>query len=387
MAHFPKTFSYTYAANGQKESFTAPDGLTYTYRYGDNNELREVNIPDIGSITIAGYQWNRPTAILYPGGGKREYEYDGLMRLRTLSAKDPGGNSLLDYSYEYDSNGNIVSKNTEHGTYSYGYDGASRLTSADNPTLDDESYSYDAVGNRTSASNADGSISHNANNELTMYGELEYTYDANGNMIEVSLSGQTMFRYHYNADNRLVKVEGGNNNTIAEYYYEPFGRRLWKDVAGTRTYFFYSDEGLIAEYDASGNEIRSYGYQPDSTWTTDPLFLKQAGTYYFYQNDHLGTPQKLVAQNGAVVWAASYSSFGEASVEVETVTNNLRFPGQYFDAETGLHYNFQRYYDPGIGRYVSADPVGFGGGDANFYNYARNNSAKNSDPLWTVSSK
>ena len=156
---------------------------------------------------------------------------------------------------------------------------------------------------------------------------------------------------------------------------------MWKDVAGTRTYFFYSDEGLIAEYDESGNELKSYGYQPDSTWTTDPLFLKQNGSYYFYQNAHLGTPQKLMAQNGAVVWSASYSAFGEATIQVETITNNLRFPGQYYDAETGLHYNYHRYYDPKIGRYVSADPIGFTDGEVNWYGYALNNPIRAFDPF------
>ncbi len=185
-------------------------------------------------------------------------------------------------------------------------------------------------------------------------------------------SGQVVFVYHYNADNRLVKVEGGNSNTLAEYYYDPFGRRVWKEVDGVRTYFFYSDEGLIAEYDVSGMELRSYGYKSDSTWTTDPLFLKQGSQYYFYHNDHLGTPQKLVAQNGSIVWSATYSAFGEANVDIETVKNNLRFPGQYSDAETGLHYNFHRYYDPIIGRYIKIDPIGFAGDDVNWYEYGWN---------------
>ena len=179
-------------------------------------------------------------------------------------------------------------------------------------------------------------------------------------------------------------VDSGNNNTLVEYSYDPFGRRLWKEVSGTRTYFFYSDEGLVAEYDENGAEIRSYGYQPDSTWTTDPLFLKQGSQYYFYQNDHLGTPQKLVAQNGSVGWSASYSAFGEASVDIGTITNNLRFPGQYYDAETGLHYNYHRYYSPGNGRYVSADPIRFVGGDVNLYNYGNCNAITLVDPtgLW-----
>ncbi len=105
-----------------------------------------------------------------------------------------------------------------------------------------------------------------------------------------------MFTYHYNAQYRLVKVEDVNGGVIAEYACDPCGGRLWKDVGGTKTYFFYADEGLAAEYDAAGNELKSYGYKPDSTWTTDPLWLKKGGEYYFYHNDHLGTPQKLERQ-------------------------------------------------------------------------------------------
>ena len=88
-------------------------------------------------------------------------------------------------------------------------------------------------------------------------------------------------------------MEDAGSNPIASYYYDPFGRRLWKEVGGVKTYFFYSDEGLISEFDGLGNEIRSYGYEPDSIWMTDPIFQKFAGEYYWYQNDHLGTSQKI----------------------------------------------------------------------------------------------
>jgi len=170
--------------------------------------------------------------------------------------------------------------------------------------------------------------------------------------------GAVVRNYLYDIDNRLVRVEDGSGSVIAEYYYDPFGRRLWKEVAGVRTYFCYADEGLVAEFDASGNQIKSYGYRPGSIWTTDPLFMEQGGRYYFYHNDHLGTPQQMTSVSGAVVWAAEYEAFGKAMVDASsTVTNNLRFPGQYYDEETGLHYNFHRYYDSGIGRYTSVDPL------------------------------
>ncbi len=102
----------------------------------------------------------------------------------------------------------------------------------------------------------------------------------------------------------------------------------------------YADEGLIGEYTATGTEIKTYGWKPGSTWGTDPLFMKIGSQYYFYHNDHLGTPQKMTSISGAVVWSATYSSFGKAVVDADsTVENNFRFPGQYCDIETGLHYN------------------------------------------------
>ena len=186
--------------------------------------------------------------------------------------------------------------------------------------------------------------------------------------------------YSYNVQNRLVRVEE-DDLLIAEYGYDPFGRRLWKEVDGVRTYFLYSDEGLVAEYDEDGEEIRSYGWQPDSTWGTDPLWLRENGEYYWYQNDHLGTPQKLVDSSGTVVWSATYTAFGEAQVGLETVTNNLRLPGQYYDAETGLQYNFHRYYDSETGRYTQTDPIGFEGDDENLYVYVWNNGMNFLDPL------
>jgi RHS repeat-associated protein len=132
--------------------------------------------------------------------------------------------------------------------------------------------------------------------------------------------------------------------------------------------------------------------------------MKIGTEYYWYHNDHLGTPQKLTTTSGAVVWSAKYTSFGKASVDTaSSITNPMRFAGQYYDHETGLHYNYHRYYDPKLGRYLRADPahskhdelkkipftVSFFQKNPqafNTYSYAGNSPIVNSDPfgLFTV---
>jgi RHS repeat-associated protein len=97
-------------------------------------------------------------------------------------------------------------------------------------------------------------------------------------------------------------------------------------------------------------------------------------------NDHLGTPQKMTDSAGVVVWAADYKPFGEVSITTSDITNNLRFPGQYFDAETGLNYNYERDYNPTLDRYVEADQVGLRSG-INLYLYANANSIRFIDPF------
>jgi RHS repeat-associated protein len=113
-----------------------------------------------------------------------------------------------------------------------------------------------------------------------------------------------------------------------------------------------------------------------------PTFLPAGSSdIRFIHGDHLGTPQRVTDEAGQVVWAASYLPFGEATVDEDpdgdgtTYELNLRFPGQYYDAESGLHYNHFRDYDPGTGRYIQSDPIGLAGG-INTYGYAEQNPLK-----------
>ena len=104
------------------------------------------------------------------------------------------------------------------------------------------------------------------------------------------------------------------------------------------------------------------------------------GKLYYVHNDHLGIPQVMTDANGTVVWHAIYNPFGKATMSVNTVELNVRFPGQYYDQETGLHYNYFRYYDPSTGRYITSDPIGLEGG-INTYAYVYDNPLRFIDPL------
>ncbi|MBT6053243.1 MAG: hypothetical protein HOI47_21350 [Candidatus Scalindua sp.] len=252
------------------------------------------------------------------------------------------------------------------------------LAYATSPTLPNETYTYDPLGKRKSAAGVTGTWSYNYNSELLSHGDASFAHDDNGNMITRTIAAQDT-SFIYDEGDRMVEVQDHNGATTAAYDYDPFGRRLWKDVGGVKTYYFYSDEGLVGEYDSSGTEIKTYGYAIGSQWGTNPLYQKVGTTYYWYHNDHLGTPQKVTDTTGTVVWSAVYDSFGKATVETSTITNNLRFPGQYYDAETDLHYNWNRYYDTATGRYMRPDPLEQNVG-VDLYRYVNNNPIRYIDP-------
>ena len=141
------------------------------------------------------------------------------------------------------------------------------------------------------------------------------------------------------------------------------------------THFVYDQGGrLIGEYDATGSPIAEYVYLAGQ-----PLAMLRGGVIYYYHTDHLGTPQALTDKDRRVVWRAGYTPFGNTIILVDEIENRLRFPGQYFDEETNLHYNWFRYYDPSIGRYARSDPIGLVGG-SNVYLYALANPLRFTDP-------
>ncbi|WP_183706589.1 RHS repeat-associated core domain-containing protein, partial [Marinobacter oulmenensis] len=378
---FAKTISYTYDAVGNIATYTNPEGVTYRYTYDLNSQVDSVDIPGAGLVNFSDYQWNQPTRIQLPGGSVIQRQYDGLQRMAENTLLDPAQQSLMNVVYGYDSVGNITGQSSEHGDYSYGYDDLYRLTGADYPQAQNETFTYDGVGNRASYNGGD-SWQYNDANQLTAKSDTTYQYNANGHMTQKTVGDETTY-YFYDGQERLVRVENSEGNVIARYGFNPLGHRLWKEVGGVRTYFFYNESGLVGEYTSAGDLIKEYQYASNSTWMTNPLFQRDSGEVYFYQNDHLGTPQRMVAKSGAVVWKASYTAFGKATLFITTISNNLRFPGQYFDQETELNHNYFRDYDPTLGRYVQSDPIGLDGG-VNTYGYVAQNPIFRKDPLGLI---
>jgi RHS repeat-associated protein len=179
---------------------------------------------------------------------------------------------------------------------------------------------------------------------------------------------------------------------IARYQYDPFGRRISKTLGAGQgaqtTWFIYSEEGLLAEVDTLGKTVRTYGWQPGTDWGTEPLWQadhasaqnSSSRTYHYLHNDHLSTPQVASDATGRSTWQALSESFGHTLERSGNRTRmNLRFAGQYFDEETGTHYNQQRDYAPGLGRYIQRDPIGLSGG-INVYGYGYGNPLAYADP-------
>jgi RHS repeat-associated protein len=172
----------------------------------------------------------------------------------------------------------------------------------------------------------------------------------------------------------IQAVEG--SNVIGEYVYNGNGQRIKKYTDnGTRCIIYHYDQNglLIAESTSTGTIKVEYIYLNGS-----PLAKIEDNNIYFYHNDHLGTPVLMTDESSSVVWEGEFLPFGEPLSVTGSITNNLRFPGQYYDSETGLHYNYFRDYSPLLGRYLQADPIGFKGG-MNLYNYVGGNPIINVD--------
>jgi RHS repeat-associated protein len=367
------TLRYGYDACGQLNHLRLPDNSKLDYHHAKGGALSAI---DLNGARLTAHQFEfgreqqRQQGLLLS-----EYAYDEQGRLKAHAVSQQQ-RPLYRRDYAYSLNGNLDSiADTRHGQRNYGYDALNRLTrvrhSRDEPP---ESFAHDPAGNllmqdRPGAASVKG-------NRLLMQGDRHYDYDAFGNLVfERRGTGQKLVtEYRYDSQHRLIGVTLPDGS-CANYRYDAFGRRIAKTIDGRTTEFFWQGDQVVAE--SSPEHYRSYIYEPG---TFRPLAMldgkgPRKACPFYYQLDHLGTPQELTDFGGEIVWSAKYNGYGKVTGLTrsagEQLEQPLRFQGQYFDVETGLHYNRHRYYDPEIGRYLTPDPIKLAGG-LNQYQYTPN---------------
>jgi RHS repeat-associated protein len=371
------TLSYTYDRFGNKESVTYPDSLgSISYEYDFMNRLTKLTAYPLTLTTEYEYDdASRLTKKTLSNGVYTDYAYDDANRLTSLVNKKSDTSVISSFTYTQDNVGNRETMTTSEGTHTYGYDNTYRLLSADHPVQTDETFTYDKVGNRkTSAQHSDWT--YDTNNRLTSYNGFTFTYDNAGNTLSKTKGGNTT-TYTWDFENRLISLTTYPLTLTAEYTYDPFGKRLSKTVDGITKYYLYDNEDIVAEYDSSGVIIATYIHgqgidEPISR--TDHLLL----TTYHYVFDGLGSVSELTDNTGAVVESYKYDSFGKLEIP-PVIDNSYTYTSREYDQETEFYFYRHRYYESTIGRFITADPIGFKGG-VNFYSYVLNNPLYFIDP-------
>lgn len=351
---------------GRRTSLTTPSGQRLSFRHDDSGRLAAIDL-DGEVLSEHRYDEYGREVARTQGSLATTFEHDPMGRLvrQHAARKDT---AVLGRRYGYDEAGRVASiDDLRSGASHYVYDPVDRLVQVQG--LTPERFVHDPAGNLLGDSPQGGLVK---GDRLLMQGDRHYAYDDAGNLVEQrsGKGGHAVTRYGYDGDNRLTIAETAQGRV--EFGYDALGRRTFKHSVHGDTRFVYDGVHLLGE--SSGGANRTYVFEPNSFRPVAVVdeaegALRKVSHYHL---DHLGTPRELTDADGRIVWSARYRAYGAlALAEVNEVANPLRFPGQYHDAETGLHYNLNRYYDPTVGRFIHQDPIGLLGG-ANVYQYAPN---------------
>jgi len=324
--------------------------------------------PDITLIDNVTWKPNGPLATLtYGDGFTQTRTYDASYRLTGVTDGN-GSTTLRQLGYTHDSRDNLSAITDALApalSENFSYTAREHLAGATGP-YGAYGFSYDGVGNRLSHSLDSGggaqvdSYAYPAGSNrlasvtLGAGGTRSLGYDAAGNVVSDNRAGGP-YGYSYDAAGRLASVSVGGV-VQAEYRYNWLGQQAIRSFPGSgqSIHSVYGPDGnRIAEFDGgTGALIREYVWFDGA-----PVAVIEGGVVYFVRSDHIGRPVFATTSAGTVVWTASYLPFGGVHV-TSGAPIDLRFPGQWFQAESGLHQNWMRDYDPTTGRYLQPDPLG-----------------------------
>lgn len=392
-----RTMTFTYDALGRRSSRTTPTGHTTTYTYDAVGTRTAMDIA--GHVLTfdrdaAGQELTRTigdnlqlTHTWDPIGRLTTQSLTAAQSLTTAAAEV---RNVLHRAYTYRSDGNLTAIDDSHtGHRTFELDRASRITAV-HATDWTETYAYDEAGNQTHATWPDHHPNPSARGDrtytgtrITKAGAIRYEHDALGRVTlrqktRVSRKPDT-WHYTWNTEGRLTSVDTPDGATW-RYLYDPFGRRIAKqrlaeDTSAMEQIDFSWDGPTLTEQ--TSHTPRS----PQSitlTWEYEgatPLCQIERKTFgrglidtpqqlidqrfFAMVTDLAGTPVEMVSEDGDVAWSRIATLWGSTTWPTSAKAHTpLRFPGQYFDPEIRLHYNYFRYYDPEAARYLTADPLG-----------------------------
>jgi RHS repeat-associated protein len=424
------TETYVYDGNGNLVRFTDRRGVVTVYQYDGLNRQTFAGFGASGGgyQSTINYTWdpgNRVTAAVDSIAGTITRSYDGLDNL--VSETSPQGTMgyVVDAarrriamtvsgqpatSYAWDNANRLISITQGSSSVGFQYDNANRRTQLTLPNGVVVAYTYDAdghvtgisyssggsqLGNLTYTYDADGRVTSkggtmastgmpapvsgntfNAANEMTSFNGTALSYDANGNLTSDGTNA-----YTWDARNLLIGVSGP---VPAGFVYDPFGRRAAKSINGTTTQFLYDKLNPIQELDGAsppnvtanlltGLKIDEYFSRTDSAGAATILA------------DALGSTIGLTDASGALNTTYTYEPFGNVTISGAANANPLQFTSRENDG-TGLYFYRARYYSPIFQRFVSQDPIGFGGRDADLYAYTKNQPILSSDATGEIPS-
>jgi RHS repeat-associated protein len=379
------TTSYGYDAVSRLATLTYPSGALVTYIRDAMGRITSVTGKPSGAssaTTLASSITYEPfgpyLAFTYGNGINETVTRDGNYDLLTL--KDIGTATVQSIAYAYAQQDQPTSYTDNLVPSNYltmSYDGLGRSNTIDSPTF---SQSYDNNGNRLSYTNGAKTFTYTANtNRLATIkiGSVTTTVttDGRGSITAFSpaFGTQGVTSLSYNNAGRLASVSG-SSGVLGSYVYDARGYRFSKTVGSTTTLFQHSTAGTLLE-ESTGGTATDYIYLNDR-----PIAMLTGSTFTYLHGNNLGTPYAATSSTQAVVWKGNYWPWGEVYGSTGSFVVNLRFPGQYYDAETGFNHNVHRDYIPTLGRYIESDPIGLAGG-LNTYLYVAARPMNLTDPL------
>jgi RHS repeat-associated protein len=383
--------SFTYDPAGKLMFITLPGGNYIAYSRDDERRVSSIGTLVGGTYTdVLAYADYHPdgqaSAQMYANGEGIGHDYDKSgHRIATL--RSTGGiRERLTWNLE----GELEKRTVGSNAALYTYDGLGRLQ-LENSVFANQSFGYDLNGNRQSNGSNAYTYAANSNQMATRKGAAlsrdaagnhtsnglgqTYTWDNHGHFSQFTLNGVKKATYLYNHQHQRTH------------------KTLWNGATalGTTVYHYDLQGRLLMETSSTGAILATYLYDEAGV----PLAILQAANsaynptaqeqVIYLHTDHLGTPRMATDSNRRIVWKWESDAFGTTPAQQDPDADgkatliNLRFPGQYYDVESGLHQNWHRTYDPSLGRYISSDPVGLSGG-LNTFGYVEQSPLTFTDP-------